>query len=1077
LESAPQQARVQQRAGAAGVAAPAAATGVPHSAAVSNRPVTGMPMNVTSQGQTQTNAPVQRVARPSAPQPVEKSKRNLEELTALFGASRSGPQRTASPPSTTSNANAQGQQPTSNHPAVRQAALGHAQAATQPYSRPAVGATAANPQQQQPRSTVRQNEEELRNLLGSAVAPATGAAPGSQPPRATAAERIPPSATAPAGAAPGAAAGAGARPNMTQEQIHVGMFCQFAVVVVQRDLREMGPERMDRERMVRTERDFRQAIRYQYREWNESRITQRQLFERIFGYVRRINPAHTLQTFREQFRAFMSSNSEKRRARLQQEQAQQQANQGAPQTIPIKDQTAPSARPQSQQPSAASAQPRALQQPSGGASPAKTEAVASPAKTEAVSVTGVGQTARVAADSVKNELSAAPQGAAATNAVGNAVTTKKGEKGAGVANGSLGDVAGVSAGDGDSAAVDGVGVSGKTGVKRSLENAVGGNAAKKNRPDSRAKANRPKSGKNAQAKAGKQGEVKGASAGETKTGTGEEAPAASKAEANGAAAAGAPGAPAVASETAGGTPSKGGKPPPAKPGTAGPSPAGAAGAKKADVRKAEEKKRQADDEVDIVKSAGIDVDNEEDALVDDDEGDTGMIDIDSDASGKWLLSAPILVSRMESVAKSHGLIGVRGSCAEYVSLAVRCRVSNVIERLTKISRARSETAKALWGFNSIAFSGRDTRRRLEELRREEARQLDKAAEARKQRRLDAMSNRTGEGGGGAGASGGDSGLAGKEELTKKAETKAVTEKKRQEESMMQTNKTLSSILAGNLRRRKNRQKGGAVGGAGLAPTAGTTPAAKPPLPTAVKPDAPASQVPVAVVPPAVAVSSNAVPIAAPAPPATSAVPSGAAATTSGGSPLASGTSGTKAETLATVPPPAVGPSASGAAPGVAGASVAKVAASAPTQVPAQPSPAPSATGSAPVASVPAMTAPSAASAPTAVAPPVGSGAQRLAPGGVAAPAQPSGVSTDDIPLRPSSRAPAGDQKQVAGTGGRSALSIAAASIPRQPIGLRDCLFLMEHERQMRKSWLLYKWRARVIASAPAAAPGVRKSVP
>eukprot|EP00186_Timspurckia_oligopyrenoides_P005164 CAMPEP_0182445736 /NCGR_PEP_ID=MMETSP1172-20130603/3759_1 /TAXON_ID=708627 /ORGANISM="Timspurckia oligopyrenoides, Strain CCMP3278" /LENGTH=943 /DNA_ID=CAMNT_0024641555 /DNA_START=241 /DNA_END=3072 /DNA_ORIENTATION=+ len=754
-------------------------------------------LSAANQHRASTNQQAFTSPTPSPPPPVAtpKTKKNYDELAALFG----------------------------QKPAV---------AAPQPMpsTRPVPAAVAPAAAM----SGVAKNEAELRNLLqrdnhhnagvptrpqsaSGTVAQTVNRAPNAAPPSNVPTNTVPP----PGGAAPSAqnADGSMRRAVMTKEQAYIALFCQFSMTEVSKDLKNMMGNTPE---VAKKLAEFKQQLRMDYKEWNEKRITQKILVQRVFSQVCKLNPAQTWAVFQENFKMYSKINGNKLMIRPE---AQGQPNVRPPVgpggsqvqgsvPRPVQVQPQPVVAPRADGAQGVSqavpipANPVAISGPAKSQSPPNPQAKrilsAPPRTAPAQGVVAVASAPNIASQPAPGSTAAKkprppaarpsdPPSAPGVKAEDVPLAKQYDKKSSAADSSRSGDSATKANGNG----------------KRSAEGSTSGGALKKVKSDTTQK---PKVARAKPAKAN----VKIESQKKNEKALGEQKIPDPKAAAGKSLDASVK--PAAAtdlnSEQAALTADSKKRAEEVAASKAATDKAGAAVVKKVDVKKPEpkkdDKKRTADDEMDIVKSAGIDVDNEEDALVEEDDGDANTIALEGD-SGKWLLNAPVLLKKMNTIARRHGISAVRETCAEFMSLAVRGRLSNIVEKLTEISRARNEASKLIWGFSSIAYSSLDVKRRLEDARREEVRYLDKLAEARKRRRLELEAGNLEDGGEG------DAGLGSREDNVKRAESKVVTEKKRQEESMKQTNATLSNILKGNLRRRRDRPKGAPVPAVGALP--------------------------------------------------------------------------------------------------------------------------------------------------------------------------------------------------------------------------------------------------------------------
>mmetsp|Transcript_30273 Transcript_30273/g.116126 ORF Transcript_30273/g.116126 Transcript_30273/m.116126 type:complete len:367 (-) Transcript_30273:964-2064(-) len=97
---------------------------------------------------------------------------------------------------------------------------------------------------------------------------------------------------------------------------------------------------------------------------------------------------------------------------------------------------------------------------------------------------------------------------------------------------------------------------------------------------------------------------------------------------------------------------------------------------------------------DVVKAAGIDVDGEEELLGLDglDEEET----IDNTIQESELLTRSVLQSKLKSIASRYSLGSVNRDCIEFLSLAVRTRLSNFMDSYIKVKRHQKRNVGLGW---------------------------------------------------------------------------------------------------------------------------------------------------------------------------------------------------------------------------------------------------------------------------------------------------------------------------------------------------------------------------------------------
>mmetsp|Transcript_19372 Transcript_19372/g.28089 ORF Transcript_19372/g.28089 Transcript_19372/m.28089 type:complete len:331 (-) Transcript_19372:324-1316(-) len=113
---------------------------------------------------------------------------------------------------------------------------------------------------------------------------------------------------------------------------------------------------------------------------------------------------------------------------------------------------------------------------------------------------------------------------------------------------------------------------------------------------------------------------------------------------------------------------------------------------------------------DVVKAAGIDVDGEEELLgldgLDEEEN------VDNTIQESELLSRSVLQSKLKSIASRYSLGSVNRDCIEFLSLAVRTRLSNFMDSYIKVKRHQRRGAGWGWEEEEIFPVGRPVRDEL-----------------------------------------------------------------------------------------------------------------------------------------------------------------------------------------------------------------------------------------------------------------------------------------------------------------------------------------------------------------------------
>jgi len=630
--------------------------------------------------------------------------------------------------------------------------------------------------------------------------------------------------------------------SLNQEQIHIGMFCRFASVIVLEDLAHVS-----KERRAAIDIEFRKAVKALYRDWSEKKITQKVLFEKIFTYVRKINPNHTAQAFQSRFREWFRANKSTAFQSFAQSAGANKPGMPRPPGVPGQPGGGGPPNLPAGIPMAASGQlPSNLS--ATGLHPTQNPNVIGGAKPEPIAVGVVGVTGGAGAQLVKKPSVKTGNGGDPLRMESEG--SKKGKAKPKLSkdepvpvnpdfpeNDAEGSSAGKSPPPGDAdgqpptkkmktegikgVAKKGKGLAAADGSSLSDLNATpGAGLSQLNDMNGSTTMSDQTNGQAAPKPLSKKKAAEAAKALKRAT-------AAAEAEAAAALAAASPSAGLLT------TP---GKPDGTQSGVvadaagAGPAASAAAAVKKAEP----EKRRGPDDDLDLVRMAGIDVDNEEDALAQ--EGQEGSDDLDLEGDTMVsLLNGPALLRRMNKVLKNQGLTNVRQECLEYISLAVRERICGVIERLVDVSKARSEVSRAHWNYHSIQYSSRDVRRQLEELRREEIRQIEVAADLRKRRLTEQDDPEAA-----SVIDGANPAPVAKEEPSgpsrKAPDNRAMTEKKRQEDSIKQTNATINNMLSRHkLRMRERPKPAGAPGTTGAVNPTGASGATapsptKPPFP-------------------------------------------------------------------------------------------------------------------------------------------------------------------------------------------------------------------------------------------------------
>lgn len=221
-------------------------------------------------------------------------------------------------------------------------------------------------------------------------------------------------------------------------------------------------------------------------------------------------------------------------------------------------------------------------------------------------------------------------------------------------------------------------------------------------------------------------------------------------------------------------------------------------------------RKRVDDELDIVKDI-VDIEGEEDMLGKDGVGmDNGFAE-DSDFGTGMVLVGANLKNKLESITTRFGLEGgVSADAMEIISLAVKERLSCVIESMKEIAAARTESSRCEW---EIGSTGVDMFEKMKQMRDAEERALTVASEMRVRRR---KREREKEAAKAAAESGADEKRAKDAAAAAEADRKekAALEKKRQADSSQRN--ALSGLVAGFSKRRK---KAASKGGGGLMPLA------------------------------------------------------------------------------------------------------------------------------------------------------------------------------------------------------------------------------------------------------------------
>lgn len=130
----------------------------------------------------------------------------------------------------------------------------------------------------------------------------------------------------------------------------------------------------------------------------------------------------------------------------------------------------------------------------------------------------------------------------------------------------------------------------------------------------------------------------------------------------------------------------------------------------------------------------VDIEDEEDKLGQDAGGLHGEVQEAYTYGADMLLAGPKLRKKMQKATRLHGLSDkISADVLELMSLAVRERLSDVIEGLKQVAAIRTERDKALWKTRLI---GPNNYERLLNMRQDEERSLQVAAEMRVKRKRD-----------------------------------------------------------------------------------------------------------------------------------------------------------------------------------------------------------------------------------------------------------------------------------------------------------------------------------------------------
>ncbi|KAJ8902541.1 hypothetical protein NDN08_006944 [Rhodosorus marinus] len=117
---------------------------------------------------------------------------------------------------------------------------------------------------------------------------------------------------------------------------------------------------------------------------------------------------------------------------------------------------------------------------------------------------------------------------------------------------------------------------------------------------------------------------------------------------------------------------------------------------------------------DVVKAAGIDVDGEEELLgldgLDEEEN------IDNTIQETELLTRSVLQSKLKSIASRYSLGSVNRDCIEFLSLAVRTRLSNFMDSYIKVKRHQKQGVGLGWTEEQIVPVGKPVRDELKKRR-------------------------------------------------------------------------------------------------------------------------------------------------------------------------------------------------------------------------------------------------------------------------------------------------------------------------------------------------------------------------
>lgn len=217
--------------------------------------------------------------------------------------------------------------------------------------------------------------------------------------------------------------------------------------------------------------------------------------------------------------------------------------------------------------------------------------------------------------------------------------------------------------------------------------------------------------------------------------------------------------------------------------------------------------RKVDDELDIVRNI-VDIESEEDMLVGSESGAGAAVDTaDYDAAG-LILTGPALKTKLGAICARLGLEeNVPSETMEIVALAARQRLAHVLEELGRIAKARTGADLGNW---TTKPCGIDQKARMQELRDQEQRALDAAANVRREKAASAAAKLAAE-------NTAEADKAAKEAAASAdAKKKELALKEKHEMAQRTQRNALSGVLAGI--GKKNRSKG--QGSSSRKPSAG-----------------------------------------------------------------------------------------------------------------------------------------------------------------------------------------------------------------------------------------------------------------